>query len=134
MLSAQNTSPNAISGDHINNGVITANAVIVCPLGNENRSGGNNVAHACGAIAHGRGRFASFFNTTNSPTPTAPAAVAAPTACAPPSPPNSNTASPTAYQSHPSPPRVAQIIHSRTHRGAIQLLQHRITTISRVAM
>ena len=46
-------------------------------------------------------------------------------------PPNNRITKPMAYQSHPSPPRVAQSIQTRIQRGACHLLTRRIRVWSR---
>jgi hypothetical protein len=80
-------------------GTAMAKAVTVCPDGNENLPGGNSLRR-------------------NTPIPAVAASVDAPAATNRNSPPKSRTASPIPYQSQPSPPRVAQIIHGLSQRGA----------------
>src|SRR5690348_8067489 len=112
----------------------TANAVIECPEGNENWSGGSSVAQQCGSISQGRFRPDSFLSDLNTPTPTSAAEPAEATAVIRSAPPHNRMDSPTRYQSQPSPARVAAIAKWRTHRGAGHLLTLRISFKSRVAI
>ncbi len=86
-------------------------------MGRRNWSGGNSVDQQCGSMAQGRRRPAARFNTRNRAIPVAAAIPDWATAHRPSVPPKIRIAAPNAYHSHPSPPRVAQIIHSRIHLG-----------------
>jgi hypothetical protein len=55
-------------------------AVIVCPEGNENRSGGKTFDQQCGSNWHGRGRWLSLFNALNTKMPNTAELPAAPIA------------------------------------------------------
>ena len=125
-LNAQNKMPAAALGYCAISGVQTANAVIVCPEGKENWSGGSSVDQQCGSIAQGLLRPAARFNTRKSAMPVAAARADCPTADRPSAPPKSSSAEASAYHNHPSPPRVAQIIHSRIHFGAGHLCTRRM--------
>src|SRR5687768_13036885 len=98
-----------------------ANAVIECPDGNENWSGGNRLAQQCGSRAHARLRPAVRLRIRNTATPSPTDMAAAAIALKRSLPPNSKTAAAIGDQSQPSPPRVAQIIHNRIQCGACHL-------------
>jgi len=78
-------------------------------------------------MAHGRLRLALRFITTKTRAPMNAAIPAHSRAAQRSDPPSRKIANEIAYQSHPSPPRVAQIIHSRIQRGARQLFRRRMT-------
>src|SRR6266853_6980958 len=96
------------------------NAVIVCPEGNENLSGGSTFDQQCGSIWQGRGLWLSFLRALKTKMPKTAADPAAPMAekrCAPP---YTRSIIPRPYQIQPSPIRVAAIIQMRIQRGARQ--------------
>ena len=81
---------------------------MVWPEGNENWSGGSSVAQQCGSKAQGGCVPSTFLIRRNSSMPVRRGQrrrLAARKRC---SPPNSRITAPMAYQSQPSPPRVAQ--------------------------
>src|ERR1019366_996548 len=104
----------------------TAKAVMVWPDGNENRSGCSSVAQQCGSSAQGRLRPVAFFRLRKAAIPTPAASAAAPIAANRRLPPSNRIARPSAYHSHPSPPRVAHTIQTRIQRGACQRWTRRI--------
>src|SRR5690349_11558801 len=106
--------------------MVKANAVMVCPEGNENWSGGSKVAQQWGSRALGRFLPMSFLRTRNIPAPALQAVQAAATAAYRLAPPRIKSSALTPYHSQPSPPRVARIIHSRNQRGGRQRCTLRI--------
>src|ERR1700685_1917555 len=104
-------------------GTAMANALIACPDGNENWSGGRIFAQQCDSRWHGRFRLLAFLMNRNRITVAASAEALAADATKRISPPNSSRTIPTEYQTHPSPRRVETIIQKRSHRGA----RHRLT-------
>src|SRR5580658_3750575 len=106
---------------------------MVWPEGKENWSGGSKVAQQWGSIAHGRLRAHRRFSLRNNAMPTPADDVAAPSARNRSGPPNRATTKPMAYHSHPSPPRVAAIIHIRIQRGGRQRFTVRIRRFSPVS-
>src|SRR5688572_28531128 len=104
-----------------------ANAVIESPEGRENWEGGSRLGQQCGSSAQGRFLHVLRLTTRNSATPAPTAKAAAATAAKRSGPPNSKIANAIGYHSHPSPPRVAQIIHRRTHLGARHLWTRRMS-------
>src|ERR1700692_4124576 len=108
----------------------TAKAVIECPEGNENWSGGSSVAQQCGSRVHGRRRPTAFFTTVNSRMPIAAAIAEARNAASLSGSCEASNAMPQNAQNQPSPPLVDAIIHQRTQLGAGQPLTRRLTTRS----
>src|SRR5215469_8821032 len=104
----------------------TAKAVIECPDGNEYLSGGRIEAQQCGSISQGRLRWLACLRLRNMKMPATAAAEAAPMAAKRCGPPKTTKINPRAYQSQPSPPRVATIIRIRNQRGARQRWTRRI--------
>src|SRR5687767_13829378 len=96
-----------------------ADAVIVCPDGKENASGGRTRKRGWGARSQGRGRRNRRFSKVKSTTDERPAATPATSASWPRSP---QTTSSGASASHPqpSPKRVATTIHAQSQRGGVQ--------------
>src|SRR6201987_6273932 len=94
----------------------TAKAVIECPEGNEYLSGGKIEAQQCGSISQGLFRLLVRLRARNKAIPAAALKPPASSAAKRRSPPHSSRIRPNAYQSHPSPPRVATIIVIRNHR------------------
>ncbi len=84
-----------------------ANAVIECPEGNENWSGGKIVAQQCGSSWHGRFRRLARLTNMKIDVPSAAASDAAPTAANRSRPPKISSTIPSAYHNQPSPQRVA---------------------------
>src|SRR5882724_6739504 len=103
------------------------NAVIVCPDGNENLSGGSTFDQQCGSIWHGLGRWLNLFSPLNTKIPKTAADPAAPMAEKRCGPPYASSIRPRPYQIQPSPMRVAAIIQMRNQRGARQRFIRRIS-------
>src|SRR5579863_6409624 len=118
----------------MHNGIAMANALMACPDGKENWSGGRTFAQQCASSWHGRFRLLAFFMNRNSATVAASADAAAPKAANRKSPPNSSKVMPIEYQIQPSPRRLDQIIQTRSHRGARQRFTRRITLWSRFSI
>src|ERR1700680_4503979 len=104
----------------------TAKAVMVCPEGKENWSGGRRVAQQWGWMADGRLLLKTRFRLMKSPIPLPKPTAAEAIASKRWAPPKIAMMRPMAYQSQPSPPRVAQIIQTRIQRGARQAFTRRI--------
>jgi hypothetical protein len=98
-------------------GTAMANALIACPEGKENWSGGRTLAQQCDSSWHGRFLLLAFFSKRNKTTVAASADALAAKAIKRVSPPNSSKTIPTEYQTQPSPSRVEAIIQKRSHRG-----------------
>lgn len=109
-------------------------AVIVWPEGNENWSGGRSVAQQWGSKAFGRLRPVSRFSHIKQRMLLPDAIPAAPSAANRSRSPNTRTIKPIAYQSQPSPNRVAAKAARRTQRGAAHRLARIITRWSRLVM
>lgn len=62
---AQNSRTPVRPGSNAETAVATAKAVIECPEGNENRSGGMRSAQQWGSMWHGRVRPTALFRITN---------------------------------------------------------------------
>src|ERR1035438_6497513 len=118
ILTAQKRMPGAALGYWSTIGVQTAKAVIVWPEGKENWSGGNSLDQQCGSTAQGRRRPVARFKPRKRTIPTPAAKPDSATTSIPCAPPKTSKDAPSTYHSQPSPPRVAQIIHSRIHLGA----------------
>src|SRR5215467_2249198 len=101
-------------------GTAMANALMECPEGNENWSGGRILAQQCASSWHGRFRLLIFLRKRNNTIVAASADALAAKAINRKSPPNKSRAIPTEYQIQPSPSRVAAIIQMRSQRGARQ--------------
>src|ERR1700733_7686270 len=98
----------------------TARAVIEWPEGNEYLSGGRIEAQQWGSISHGLFRQLVCLSARNKMIAAAALEAPAPIAAKRCPPPHASSIRPNAYQSHPSPPRVATIIAMRNHLGAFQ--------------
>src|SRR5579864_9141182 len=116
------------------NGMAMANALMACPEGKENWSGGSTLDQQCSSRWHGRLRLLAFFTMRKSTIVAVTATALAPNALNRGSPPNSSTLMPMVYQIQPSPRRVDQIIQVRSQRGARQRFRRRMTRWSRVSM
>src|ERR1700720_1466215 len=110
------------------------NAVMVCPEGKENLSGGKTFDQQCGSNWHGRMRWLRCLSALKISTPIRAAEPAAPTAARRCGPPQASSMIPTPYHSQPSPRRVERIIQMRNHRGARQRFICRMTRWSRFSM
>src|ERR1700722_3665503 len=104
----------------MHSGTAIANALIACPEGKENWSGGRTFDQQCTSSWQGRLRLLAFFMNRNSATVAASAEALAAKAANRKSPPNSSKVMPMEYQTHPSPKRLDQIIQIRSHLGARQ--------------
>jgi hypothetical protein len=110
------------------------NAVIVCPEGNENLSGGKTFDQQCGSNWHGLTRWLKCLRALKISTPTSAAEPAAPIAANRCGPPQASSMIPSPYHSQPSPRRVERIIQTRNQRGARQRFICRMTRWSRFSM
>src|ERR1700720_2447612 len=110
------------------------NAVMVCPEGKENLSGGKTFDQQCGSNWHGRMRWVRCLSAFKISTPKKAADPPAPTAARRCGPPQASSMIPSPYHSQPSPSRVERIIQMRNQRGARQRFICRMTRWSRFSM
>src|SRR5579862_3281508 len=111
----------------MHNGMAMAKALMACPEGKENWSGGSTFAQQCDSSWQGRFLLLAFLIKRNNTTVAASADALAAKAMNRMSPPKSSKAMPTEYQTQPSPRRVEAIIQKRSHRGARQRWTLRMT-------